>query len=126
MSLSSLDLSHNNLAQMAGVHLAAALVRITILITTVRRRKKRIVMMMMMTMMINNMYLSSLDLSHNNLVQMVGIHLAAALVRMILLVTTVIRRIVKRRKRSRITDNMSLPSLDLNRNNLAQMAGGRY
>ena len=87
-----------------------------------RRRKRRIVVMIMMTVMMNNKSLSSLDLSHNNLAQMVGVHLAAALVRITLLVTTVMTRIVMRmmmRWRRRIINNMSLSPLDLFHNSLA-------
>ena len=81
---------------MVGVHLAAALVRITLLVTTVMTR---IVMRMMMRWrrrIINNMSLSPLDLFHNSLAQMAGVHLAAALVRITTLVTTVmmLRRMV--------------------------------
>ena len=54
MPVSSLDLSHNNLAQMTGIHFAVALVGTTMLMTVMRR--KRIVMILTMMMVMNSVF----------------------------------------------------------------------
>ena len=109
MSLSSLDLSHNNLAQMAGVHLAAALVRMTALVTTVMRRS--IVMMLLMK---NNMSLSSLTSATTT-----WVHLAVVLVRITILIPTVMR------SRMAMILKMMVYSMSLSfcHENLAHMVG---
>ena len=57
MNSMSLSSCHKNLAQLAYIHLTAALVGTTILMTAVRRKRTVMILMMMTMMMMNSVSL---------------------------------------------------------------------